>query len=244
MGRVIDPHPLWDFDDPAGSEQRLRAAAAAAAGDDRLAWQTQVARALGLQERFDEGHALLDDVAVGDPTGEVAVRVALERGRLHRSAGDPGAARPLFDEAARLADDAGLDELHVDALHMVALVVGPEESLAVGRHALDVARASSDPRARDWDASLLNNLGMTHADAGDHVAALVCFEEALEARERIGDVGRTRVARWMVAWSLRHLGRTAEALAMQQALRAELAADGEHDPFVDEEIALLDGGRG
>jgi tetratricopeptide (TPR) repeat protein len=239
----IDPRPLWDFDDPAGSEQRLREAAAATDAEESAAWQTQVARALGLQERYDEGHALLDEVAAGGPTGEVAVRVALERGRLRRSSGDGDGARPDFEEAARLAGDAGLEELHVDALHMVALVVPPEESLAVSRHALDVARASTDPQARDWDASLLNNIGMTHADAGDHVAALACFEEALEARERIGDVGRTRVARWMVAWSLRHLGRSAEALAMQQALRAELRADGEHDPYVDEEIALLEGGE-
>jgi tetratricopeptide (TPR) repeat protein len=127
---------------------------------------------------------------------------------------------------------------------MVALVVPAEESLQANRHALDVARAATDPRARDWDASLLNNMGMAQADAGEHVAALVSFEEALEARERIGDVGRTRVARWMVAWSLRHLGRTDEALAMQRELKAELTADGEQDPYVDEEIALLEGGQG
>jgi tetratricopeptide (TPR) repeat protein len=243
-GWVIDPRSHWDFDDAAGSEQRLRAAAGAADGDDRAAWQTQVARALGLQGHHDAAHALLDEVAAGRHGGEVPARVALERGRLRRSAGDPDAARPDFEESARLAEEAGLQELQVDALHMVALVAPAEESLEAGQRALDVARAASDPRARDWDASLLNNMGMAHADAGEHVAALVCFEEALEARERIGDVGRIRVARWMVAWSLRHLGRTDEALALQRELRAELAADGAHDPYVDEEIALLEGGQG
>ena len=43
----------------------------------------------------------------------------------------------------------------------------------------------------------------------------------------------------MVAWSLRHLDRREEALALQQALRAELDAVGEEDPHVDEELALL-----
>ena len=100
--------------------------------------------------------------------------------------------------------------------------------------------ASDDPAARDWDASLLNNIGMTHADAGDFGAALVAFEEALAARERIGDAGRTRVARWMVGWALRNLGRTDEALAIQQALKAELDALGEEDPYVDEELGLLE----
>ena len=79
---------LWDFSDPAGSEARLRQAAhdqtdAAA----RAELETQVARALGLQERYAEAHAILDGI---DVSGDVvAARAALERGRLHNSAGDP-----------------------------------------------------------------------------------------------------------------------------------------------------------
>jgi tetratricopeptide (TPR) repeat protein len=235
---VIDPRPLWDFDDPAASEQRFRAAATDAEGPARAAWLTQVARALGLQKQYDEGHAVLDSVVGDDP--EVATRVSLERGRLFRSAGDTEAAGPQFEAAAERAREAGLDELLVDALHMAALVAEPAEQLAAHERALAAARGSRDPRARDWDASILNNLGMVHADAGDHVAALAVFEEALEARERIGEVAQVRIARWMVAWSLRHLGRREEALALQRALRDELAAVGEHDPYVDEELRLLE----
>ena len=236
---VIDPRPRWDFDDPAGSEVRLREAASAADGAERDAWLTQVARALGLQERYAEGHAVLDGLDVHDR--EVAVRTALERGRLLRSGGDETGALPVFEEAARLAEAAGFEELLVDALHMVALCVDKAERLAAQERALAVARSASSFAARDWDASILNNIGMAHADAGDHAAALAAFVEALDARERIGDVGRIRVARWMVAWSLRHLGHREEALALQRALRADLAADGEVDPYVDEEIGLLEG---
>ena len=128
----------------------------------------------------------------------------------------------------------------MDALHMVALVVDPAERLAAHHAALVRARAATEPAARDWDASLLNNIGMEHADAGDHAAALGAFEEALAARERIGDPARTRVARWMVGWSLRHLGEVDRARQVQLALKAELDAIGEHDPYVDEELALLD----
>ena len=235
---MIDPTPLWSFDDPRGSEQRFRAEAENADPDDRLVLMTQVARALGLQEKYDEGHAVLDDLS---PTGdEVAVRIALERGRLFRSGGDPDQARPLFEAAARSAADAGLDALHVDALHMLALVAEPAEQVALGERALAVARASSDQQARDWDASLLNNIGMAQADAGDFEAALGSFEEALAARERIGDPARTRVARWAVGWALRNLGRRDEALAIQRELRAELDAAGLTDPHVDEELALLE----
>ena len=60
---VTDPMKLWDFNDPAGSERRFREAAAATAGDDRAAYLTQVARALGLQEKYDEGHQVLDGLA-------------------------------------------------------------------------------------------------------------------------------------------------------------------------------------
>ena len=126
-------------------------------------------------------------------------------------------------------------------MHMTALVADPDDQVAVNLAALEVARGSRDPLARDWDASLLNNIGMTYADAGDHEAALQNFEEALAARERIGDVEMIRVARWMVAWSLRNLGRHADALAMQHDLKDELDADGETDPYVEEEIALLEG---
>ncbi len=237
MVAVTDVTPLWDFADPAGSEQRFRAAADIAEGSDRLVLLTQVARALGLQQRYDEGYAVLDSLAVGDP--EVATRAALERGRLLRSSGDAEAARPYFEAAARAAREGGLEALHVDALHMVALVAPAEDQQRLNEEALAVARAAKDETARDWDASLLNNLGMVHADAGDWPAALAAFEQALVARERIGDAGRTRVARWMVGWALRNLGRSEEALAVQTALKAELDAAGEEDPYVDEEISLL-----
>jgi tetratricopeptide (TPR) repeat protein len=236
---MTDVSALWDFDDPAGSELRFRTAAETAEGPDRLVLLTQVARALGLQERYDEGHAVLDGLAVTHD--EVAVRASLERGRLLRSAGDPDAARPHLESAALAARESGLDALHVDALHMVALVAPPEDQQRLHEEALAVARGSSDQAARDWDASLLNNLGMVHADAGDWAAALAAFEEALAARERIGDAGRTRVARWMVGWALRNLGRTDEARTVQSALKAELDAAGEEDPYVDEELALLQG---
>jgi len=235
---MIDPTPMWDFDDPAASLVRFREAAAAAGGDERQVLLTQVARALGLQEQYAEGHATLDELTSQHP--EVRARVALERGRLHRSAGNSGEARPLFEQAADIATGAGLDAVRVDALHMVALVAEPADRLGLNEAALAVARASDDPRARDWDASLLNNIGMVHADAGRLKAALRAFEEALKSRERIGDPARTRVAHWMVAWTLRLMGRPEEALGIQRALKAELDAVGARDPYVDEELELLE----
>jgi tetratricopeptide (TPR) repeat protein len=241
---MIDPKPLWTFDDPAASEARFRTEAERAASDEeRAAWLTQVARALGLQERFAEGHAVLDEIAGGEAGrgDEPAVRLELERGRLLRSGGDPEASRPHFAAAASRARTAGLEELHLDAHHMLAIIAPPEDQVRAHEEALGAARAASDPAARNWDASLLNNLGMTYADAGDFTTALARFQEALAARERIGVDARTREAKWMIAWALRNLGRTEEALAMQRALKIELDAAGASDQYVAEELAILEG---
>jgi tetratricopeptide (TPR) repeat protein len=234
---MIDPRPLWDFDDPASSGQRFLDAAELAGEPDRTSWLTQYVRALGLQEQYDAANRVLDGLRSDDP--EAATYLALERGRVLRSSGHADEARPLFERAAATASAAGLDALQVDALHMVALVASPEDQPAIHEQALAVARASSDQRARDWDASLLNNVGMTYADAGDFTSALATFEQALAARERIGDPATIRVARWMVAWSLRNLGRREEALEIQRSLQQELASVGETDHYVDEELALL-----
>ena len=121
---------LWDFDDPAASEVRFRAAieAAEAGGDPAAADEarTQLARALGLQDRFDEGHAILDRVDLDHPAEDrVRVRARLERGRLLRSSGDPAASAAPFVAAWELARTLGEDGLAVDAAHMLALVDAP-----------------------------------------------------------------------------------------------------------------------
>lgn len=234
---MIDPRPLWDFDDPVSSGERFLDAAEQAEEPERTVWLTQYARALGLQERYPEATRVLDGLASED--AEAATYLRLERGRVLRSSGHADEARPHFEAAVTSARAGGLEALHVDALHMVGLVAPVEEQLTLNQQALEIARASTEPRARDWDASLLNNLGMTYADAGDFATALGSFEEALAARERIGDPADIRVARWMIGWSLRNLGRRDEARAVQEALKAELDELGETDEYVDEELALL-----
>ena len=234
---MIDLTELWNFDDPAGSEQRLRAAQVEAPETEAAVLQTQVARALGLQGRYAEALAVLDGIECTDP--EVTVRSLLERGRVYRSRGDVAAAAPLF-EAAVAAADQGLEGLAIDAMHMVALTLKGDDQIAYTRGILDRARASSDPSARRWLASLLNNLGMAYRDQGEWQLALQTFEEALAERRTGSDLEATFAARWMVAWALRHLGRTAEARDAQLALQADLVAAGREDPYVHEELALLD----
>ncbi len=233
---------LWDYDDPAASEARFRAAIEAAeAGGDRAAAdeaRTQLARALGLQGQFGDGHAMLDQVDADHPTDDrIRVRALLERGRLLRSSGDPAAAVAPFAAAWELARTLGEDGLAVDAAHMLAIVDAPPGEPDWHARALDLADTSPDPAARKWRGSLWNNIGWARFEANDLDGALAAFETALAARREQGGAKETRIAEWCVARCLRALDRPAEALAVQERLAAETAAAGDpEDGFCTEEI--------
>jgi len=153
------------------------------------------------------------------------------------SSGDPHRARPEFDAAVEAAIGNGFDQLAIDALHMLAIVAPASGQDELNRRALDIAQSSEDPRARQWRASLLNNMGWTAFDRGDFTAALALFEEALGEWQKQGNAAAIVIARWSVARTLRELGRAADALAIQLRLADELGAAGKNDPDVDEEIA-------
>ncbi len=185
---------LWNFDDPAGSEARLRAAAADESydADERAELTTQLGRAIGLQGRYEEADALLDSVDADEPT--VAVRVLLERGRVLNSSGHPGMAVPLFEQAAELADHLGEEFLAVDALHMLAIADSAHAETWT-RSALEYASTVHDERTKRWIVSLHNNLGWTLHDAGRCTEAMVEFQLAEQWADRIGTPRQQELAR-------------------------------------------------
>jgi tetratricopeptide (TPR) repeat protein len=183
---------LWDFGDAAASVQRLRSAANEATGDDRTEYLTQVARSLGLQDRFDQARELLDGLVSDAPV--VATRIALERGRVENSSGDVQQALPLFRAAADLAEQNGLEFLQIDALHMLAICDVDHEADWTAR-AVRLADASTDERIRRWLISLHNNHGWALYDAGDRDGAIVEFELTLELAEAIGSPTQQQYAR-------------------------------------------------
>lgn len=236
---AMDIRSLWDFDDPARSEAVFREHLARARGDDALLLQTQIARSYGLRARFDEAHALLDRIEpeLAGAGAEAKVRYLLERGRTWRSAKQVDRARPLFQQAVDVASAAALEDLAIDAMHMMALVEPtPDEQLRWHRRALAAAQRATDPAARNWDAALANNIGMSQHGAGRFEEALASFRVALAARERIGRPAQIRIAHWMIAWTLRSLERHDEALAILERIEREGQAAGAPDGFVAEEI--------
>jgi tetratricopeptide (TPR) repeat protein len=239
---------LWDFEKPALSEERFRAEVSKwpAGSAEAQEVRTQIARTLGLQRRFADAHALLDDIerTLARLPVHVCVRYLLERGRTFNSSGSRERAVPLFAEALELSQREKDEFYAVDAAHMLGIAAPPAERLGWNLKALALAEAATDARARGWRASLYNNIGWTYFDDGQAAMALDYWEKALAARQTTGDARTTRIAKWTVARGYRGVGRLDDAEAAQKSLAAELAQAGESDGYVYEELAEIALARG
>ena len=137
---------LWDFDDPAESEARFYALLPRARSEQDGAYEaetlTQLARAQGLQRRFGDAAATLDEAeqALRPADARGRLRLLLERGRLANTSGEPGRGREPFLAAWELAGAVGEDALAVDAAPHA------RHRRATGRGAV-VERASDGARA-------------------------------------------------------------------------------------------------
>lgn len=248
---AIDLAPLWNFGEPEVSEQRFRSALSTATGDDALILQTQIARTYGLRRDFCKAQEILNNLEPRIQTAgaEARARHALETGRTYASATHPPdsqtddakeRARAAYMRAYEVAKSGQLDGLAVDALHMLAFVdTAPSDQLKWGQQALAIAQASSQPSAKNWEASLRNNVGYALHQLGRYEEALAQFKHAVVLRERGTDAKATRIAHWMVAWTLRAQHRTDESLEIQARLERECDAAGAPDPYVFEELELL-----
>ncbi|GAB4136960.1 MAG: tetratricopeptide repeat protein [Planctomycetaceae bacterium] len=246
MSSPPDFDALWNFNDPVTTEQTFREilkSESAENSSDRPDWQwellTQIARAQGLQRKFDDAHATLDSVEEQAKTksSRVGIRYLLERGRVFNSSKKPDEATPLFLKAWEAAREAGEDALAIDAAHMLAIVADPQNALDWNQQALELATTSPNPTARRWAGSLHNNIGWTHHGNGDYSKALEHFEKALACREREHQTEEIPIARWCLARCLRSLGKIAEALEIQKGLLAEHREAGTTDGYVFEELA-------
>jgi tetratricopeptide (TPR) repeat protein len=236
---MADIDSLWDYDDPAGTEQRFRALLPECADDaQRAEALTQIARTFSLRRRFDDAHRTLDEAnsLITNDQSRPYLRYLLERGRTFNSAGQREQASELFTQAWDLAHEIGEENLAVDAAHMLAISEPGERQLEWNLRALDYAEQARDPRARDWLGALYNNLGWTYHAAGEYAKALDLFERAVKVREAKGQATPLRIAHWCVARCLRSLGRIEAALALQRKLLAELQTNGGSDGYVLEEI--------
>lgn len=231
---------LWDLANPELTETKFRELLPQLLEDETafLELLTQIARAQGLQKKFGQAHATLDQVErrLGEGPSRPRIRFLLERGRVFNSSGQPDLARPFFEQAFETATQLSEDFYAVDAIHMLAIVAPPDQSLDLNLQAIQLAESSGQERARHWLGSLYNNTGWSYHAMGDFVSALAIFEKAEAWQRSMGRARETRIAAWCVARTLRSLHRLEEALSKQFALKDEFESVGESDGYVFEEI--------
>jgi tetratricopeptide (TPR) repeat protein len=248
---TLDLSKLWDYNKPDVSEQRFRAALDAADPDEQLILQTQIARTYGLRQDFARAQEILAAIEpqVQSASAEAQTRYFLELGRTYASTTHPPEsqtsealekAKSAYLSAFGIAETAKLDNLAIDALHMMVVVeTTPEDQLAWNMAALGYMEKSTQSDARKWEGSLRNNIGYALHLQGRYEEALAQFQLALAAHERSGNRPNILVAHWMIAWTLRSLGRLQEAVEIQLRLEREWDELGEPDPYVFEELEHL-----
>ena len=154
---AIDVTDLWQPGDPAASEERMLAALETARGDDALIIRTQIARSYMFRKDFDQARTILREIEpdVDLAGAEAQARFWLELGRSYASHQHPpdsqtdetrALAHEAYETALAITQEAGLDGLTVDVLHMFPFVnPDPAQQLSWTRKALDARR---HPRIR------------------------------------------------------------------------------------------------
>lgn len=241
MNTPIEFDQLWNYNDPKVSEERFRQLLSQFAADsaDTAEVMTQLARAQGLQARFEDAHTTLDAVEKSLQKDWIRpqIRYFLERGRVYNSSGHGDAARSMFLEAWELASKTvGEEVLAIDVAHMMGIVEPPGKQIDWNLQALGIAESSENLKAQRWKASLYNNIAWSYHEQEQYEVALDYFQKALIEREARQSLPEIRIAKWCIGRTLRSLERIDDALQLQQQLFAELEAGGNSDGFVSEEI--------
>ena len=247
----VDVNALWDYNQPQVSEQRFIEAREKALPDERLILETQIARSYGMRKDFAKARAILArlEPSLKEASPEAQARYHLELGRTYASTTHskdqltPEAldkARTHFTRAFDIASAARRDGVAIDALHMMVVVDSePRQQIEWNRKAIAYMERSTQAEAPKWEGTLRNNLGYALHKAGDYDAALEQFRLSRAAYERAGRAQNVRYADWMIPWTYRAQGRSAEALALQLALERAWEAAGEKDPYVFQELEIL-----
>jgi tetratricopeptide (TPR) repeat protein len=235
LSDIMNLFDHWDFGDPVASLERFRHVAREATNDaDKALALTQVARALGLQDRFMEARAALAEADLLLPaSGRERAQYWIELGRVMNSEHNPAAALSCFQQSLALATDAHDEYLSVDAAHMIAIVVAKEKQPECGEFALSLARNASDKRTRHWIGPISNNLGWTYMELGQYEDAIRCFRESLAYRLTQKEDTPIRLARYALGCALRASSCFDEAV---RVLNEALAMGGSIG-FIEEELA-------
>jgi tetratricopeptide (TPR) repeat protein len=238
LSAMADFDKLWNYHDPAGTEQKFRELlpAAEAGGDNAYLAEllTQIARTHSLRRQFDESHRILDRVeAMLTPDMKLPrVRYLLERGRAFRSAGEPERSIPFFEQAWKLGE-ANLPRYAIDAVHMIAIAKSdPKEQVEWNLRGIEMVE--KDPTQRGWLYSLYNNLGEAYALLGEYAKGLQAFQNMAQLDIDKGNEPELYTLKDQ-SRMLRALGRLDDAMVVLQQALDRLAREKKEDGWISEE---------
>jgi tetratricopeptide (TPR) repeat protein len=250
----INPLPnfdaMWDYNHPDSTEIQFKnllpllsqTQEFAVSQDYHVELLTQIARSQGLQGKFAEAGATLQEAEklLTSDMHRAQIRFMLEKGRLLNSMGETENATKIFTKAYEYGLDHNLDLYTVDAAHMLGIVDSPEKQIRWNETAFEIVEKSEDQRCQGWFGALANNLGWTYFDLGNYEKALVYFQKGYDWRQQHSDEIATRIAKWSIARCLRAMERYDEALKIQQELETEIVEKkAEPDGYVFSELAEL-----
>jgi tetratricopeptide (TPR) repeat protein len=214
----LDVRDFWNFDDPSASEVQFSNLLKEGnlTHEESLEVMAQIARTHSLRGNCEKCHEILDEKWEEAMTAGSRPKASfeLERGRAFRTRRDLEKALRFFEMAA----NSEADDLKVDALHMLAIDAGPEESRRIHEEAIGFAQASPNPMAQRWQGTLNNNLGWSYFGENKFERALICFQNALTQREICGQSDPIRIAKWCVARCHRALGNLDLAMSIQSSI--------------------------
>lgn len=172
---------LWNYQAPAATEKRFRDLLPLARSSNDRGYRaellTQIARARGLQNRFDDAHQTLDQVErmLDNSIPRARIRYLLERGRVFNSSNHSAQALHCFHQANDLATETRELSLQIDAMHMIAIAeTDPHVQLKWNLEAIDLTLRN--PTESRWLYALYNNTGETYLLLKDYPSALEMFQ--------------------------------------------------------------------
>lgn len=193
---MIDIESLWDFSEPEETEVVFRSHLAESDDETCAVLWTQIARTYSLRGMFDEARDALNKVERSFP--EARVRYELELGRVFNSSGYPQQAQPHFLSARELARESQMENLQLDAIHMLA-IADVQGAIGWAEEGIAIAVNAQDEKCRRWLGPFYNNLGWTYYDLGNFERALEFFELGLKERERQGISRPIEIAKEAIA---------------------------------------------
>lgn len=139
------------------------------------------------------------------------------RGRYELKSSGPEAALKTFEAMYDYCSKNKLHQRAIDATHMIAIVVPPEEQVAWARKGIAEAEAG---KFNEWLGPLWNNLGATFEDLKQFDQAIEAYLKARNYHWQFGAEINKLIADWAVGHAYRLAGKYEEA---QQWLRPVIA---------------------